>query len=151
MKPKLYLCYTAQHGGNVSVILDDDQVKEVQTNLHRGRPFGVWFRTDAQRLTGLTINPVMGGVTFSASPAQPIPVNQHGQPAQSEAEVAGYIAPEDQPQGFIAYPHWSNSAAAEPEPEPVQAPAAATLHVTEPEEVSEPPAGPGDHGESEAA
>ena len=126
---ELYQVYLAQSGANLTTILSKGDVARVQDAIHKGRPFGVWMRSGGKRLTGLTVSPMVGGLTLSISPPTRIPMTKANTIAQRESEVDHYLEPKDQPRGELAFPGWGEldpfariEGAKAPEPE--QAPEA---------------------------
>lgn len=103
-----YNLYLAQNGHNLSCVVTRETLTEVQQAIHNGIPFGLWFRLQGNVLTGLTLNPVMGGVVCNVSPALRIPITATGQPATNSAEVAKWVEPHEQALGEVTYPGWSN-------------------------------------------
>lgn len=101
-----YQLYIAQNGASITTVVLRSTLEKVQGCIHEGRPFGIWMKSEGKRLTGLTINPMAGGVTLSSSPALRIPLTKQGAIAKTEGELDKYLEPKDQSRGELSFPDW---------------------------------------------
>lgn len=106
---EFFQVYCAQNGANVTAVMARRDVEKLQSAINEGRPYGIWIKSAEGRLTGLTVNPLMGGLTLSISAAQRIPLTQDGQIAQTQASLAKWLEPADQARGKLIFPEWGKA------------------------------------------
>ncbi len=106
----LFSVYLSQGGSSINCILDQESVDALYEALHKsGQAVSLWL-TGQGYSTVCTVHPRRGGFTLNMRTAEPIAIDAQGNPAQTQEQHTGWLKPEDQPRGAVAFPEWADEA-----------------------------------------
>lgn len=120
-KAKYHQVYVGQNGSNLTVNMSEEALQRLYQALNQPGAFLLECEQANNRRTSLLLYPAAGGITVNVGGAVRIPVKQDGTPAQYQHELAGWLDPEDQPQGEVKPLHWGRLEVFQGGADPVQA------------------------------